>query len=74
MPITDEEYEDAYREALRCLADDAHFVSTPFRDTCGTRYCMIDGRKLDDRGVLEACWDEDIARQILEGRSDATAR
>jgi hypothetical protein len=49
MPVSDAEYEDAYNEALRCLADDGHLVSAPFRDSSGTRYCMIDRRKLDDR-------------------------
>jgi hypothetical protein len=68
MPITDEEYEDAYLEALRCLADDGHVVSTPLRDASGTRYCMVDCRKLDDRAVVEAWWEEDVARVILEGR------
>ena len=32
MPITDEEYEDAYVEALRCLAEDGRVVGEPFLD------------------------------------------
>jgi hypothetical protein len=36
MPLTDVEYEDAYAEALLCLADDGHAVSRPVF-TRGTR-------------------------------------
>ena len=72
MPLTDAEYEDAYTEALRCLADSGHAVGSPFINgfTNGTsaRYCMVDNRKLTDREVLEMWWKADISREILEGR------
>ena len=72
MPLTDADYEDAYAEALLCLADEGHAVGTPFNTdfingTTG-RGCMVDNRKLSDRGVLELWWGEDIASAILDGR------
>jgi hypothetical protein len=69
MPLTAAEYEDAYAEALVCLADDGHQVGVPFRNGTGARYCTVDGRKLDDRGVLEAWWEAEITAEILEARS-----
>ena len=69
-PLTDAEYEDAYAEALRCLADDGYAVGEPFMFTngIGARYCLLDDRKLTDRAVLEMWWKADIAREILRGR------
>lgn len=67
MSITDAEYEDAYAEALLCLADDGHAVGTPFYRGTGARYCIVDDRKLTDKDVLELWW-EDIASDIMEGR------
>jgi hypothetical protein len=69
MALTDEEYEDVYREALRCLADDGCTVGVPTKTKAGIRHCDVDGRKLDDRGVLEAWWGEAVTRRILKGRS-----
>ena len=71
VPLTDAEYEDAYSEALLCLADEGHVVGKtfmPFTIGTGARYCMVDDRKLSDRGVLELWWGEDIAGKILQGR------
>ena len=68
MPLSDAEYDDAYTEALRCLADDGHAVGKPFVDDTGARYCMVDDRKFTDREVLERWWERDIAREILQGR------
>ena len=67
-PLTDTEYEDAYAEALLCLADDGYAVGEPFINGTGARYCMVDDRKLTDREVLELWWKTDIARKILQGR------
>jgi hypothetical protein len=67
MAITDQEYEDAYAEALFCLADDGHTVGIPFANGTGVRRCEVDSRSLDDKNVLELWWGE-IASQILEGR------
>jgi len=77
MSITDAEYEDAYAEALLCLAayaeallclaDDGHAVGTPFYNGTRARYCIVDDRKLTDKDVLELWW-EDIASDIMEGR------
>lgn len=71
MPLTDAEYEDAYAEALRCLADDGYAVGEPFingTNGSGARCCMVGDRKLTDREVLVLWWTEDIAREILQGR------
>jgi hypothetical protein len=68
MSLTDTEYEDAYAEALLCLADDGRVVGAPFYNGSGARYCMVDGRKLTDQDVLELWWEKDIAREILKGR------
>jgi hypothetical protein len=65
MPLTDEEYEDVYREALRCLSGDGRTVGVPFRTEAGARHCDVDGRKLDDRGVFEAWWGD----QVTQGRT-----
>lgn len=67
-PVTRAEYEDAYMEALRCLADSGHAVGKPFYDTTGTRYCIVDERKLNDEAVLKLWWGDEITRKILEGR------
>ena len=67
-PLTDAEYEDTYTEALLCLADDGHAVGEPFINGTGARYCMVDGRKLTDREVLETWWKHDITSEILQGR------
>ena len=53
MAITDQEYEDAYAEALVCLADDGHTVGIPFANGTGIRRCEADSRSLDDESVLE---------------------
>jgi hypothetical protein len=50
--MTDEEYEDAYREALSALAERSE-VGEPFILEGGRRVCTIDGRHLDDREVFE---------------------
>jgi hypothetical protein len=73
MPITDEEYEDAYVEALRCLAEDGRVVGEPFLEG-GQRYCVVDGFKLDDAAVLKLWWESEIAAEILDGRTVPTAR
>ena len=61
--ISDAEFEDAYREALLCLADAGHFVGQPERAE-GVRVCVVDGAALRDYEVLELWWGEEIAGQI----------
>ena len=61
--MTDEEYEDAYREALRCLAEQFS-VGQPFVRPDGTRVCSIDGILMEDEQVLKDWWEEDIVEQI----------
>jgi len=69
MPrLTDEEYEDMYRESLRCLADAGHAVGTPYLDEAGIRRCVAGEWVLDDRGVIGAWWSEKVTQEIFEGR------
>ncbi len=68
MHLTDAEYEDAYQEALSCLAEEGHSVGIPFIHGTGARYCMVDDRKLSDRQVLTLWWRDAITREILQGR------
>ena len=71
MPLSDAEYEDAYAEALRCLVDDGHAVVRPLPlSNTGARHCMVNGRKLNDKDVLELWWGKAIARKIMRGRTD----
>lgn len=63
MALSDEEYEDAYREALFCLAE-AVSVSKPFIDASGRRVCDVGGVLLDDDQVLERWWGEDVLEKI----------
>jgi hypothetical protein len=74
MPITDEEYEEVYVEALRCLAENGHVVGEPFPSVGGQRYCVVDGFQLDDKCVLELWWGREITAEILEGRTVSKAR
>lgn len=64
MALTVEEYEDAYREALRCLADVCR-IGAPTRVE-GTRRCVINGVSLADSEVLRLFWGEAIAAEILQ--------
>jgi len=69
MPrLTDEEYEDAYWESLRCLANAGRDVGVPYMDSEGVRQCFVDGRALDDRGVIESWWSDQTTRKIFDGR------
>ena len=69
MLLTDAEYQDAYAEALRCLADEGHAVGEPYISGTGERYCMVDNGTLSDREVLDKWWTRDIASAILQGRN-----
>jgi hypothetical protein len=68
MPLSDAEYEEAYAEALFCLADGGHAVGVPCIDGTATRHCFVDDRRLSDKDVLELWWGKDITRKILRGR------
>jgi len=70
--MTDEEYDDAYMEALLCLSEIAD-VGRPFgRD--GVRICSVDGCLLDDDQVLEKWWGKQIAREIQRQRRGTGAK
>ena len=66
--VTDEEYEDLYREALHCLRESLA-VGFPFQQTNGTRVCEVDGRMLDDDQVIERWWGREIADNVRNERS-----
>lgn len=68
--MTDEEYEDVFREAIHCLAENVS-VGFPFQDQDGTRVCEVDGRKLRDDQVIELWWGKEIAEQVRRERSAA---
>lgn len=62
--MTDEEYEDSYREALLCLSE-AVSVGQPFVGPSGKRVCEVGGVVLDDEQVLEHWWGKEITEDIL---------
>ena len=65
--MTDEEFEDAYREALLCLSQVGYCVGEPeVVNAC--RVCMIDGKYLNDYVVLKLFWGKEIAQQIRRER------
>jgi hypothetical protein len=67
-PVTDEEYEDIYHEALHCLGETSP-VGFPFQREEGIRVCEVDGRLLSDDQVVELWWGKEIAEQIRRERS-----
>ena len=67
--MTDQDYEDAYREALKCLDQAGYSIDAP-RGTGTQRVCLIDGIELSDSQVLELWWGKHIADEILLGRPD----
>ena len=64
--ITDEQYEDLYREALLCLGEILE-VGSPFGRPDGVRVCSVDGVLLDDDQVLERWWGS-LAKKIKSQR------
>jgi hypothetical protein len=65
--MTDEEFEDAYREALLCLSQEHRRVGKP-EIVDANRVCMIDGKYLNDYEVLKLFWGKEIAQQIRRSR------
>ncbi len=62
--MTDDEYEDAYREALLSLGERTK-VGTPLIGPNGTRVCNIDGKPTEDREVFELLWGKRVASRII---------
>jgi hypothetical protein len=64
--LTHEECEDAYREALLCLAE---FLSVrePFLSASGKRMCRVGGVPMEDEQVLLRWWGKEITELILHG-------
>ena len=71
--MTDEEYDDLYREALLCLGEILE-VGSPFVRPDGIRVCNVDGVPLDDDQVLERWWGKRIAREIQRQRRGTGAK
>lgn len=67
--MTDEEYEDLYREALHCLRESV-VIGFPFSQPDGSRMCEVDGRLLGDDEVIERWWGRDIAYKIRAERGN----
>jgi hypothetical protein len=71
--MTDDEYEDSYREALLCLAETVS-IGKPFVDHGGKRVCFVDGVPLDDDQVLERWWGKELAEEMrlpMSGKVDS---
>ncbi len=71
--MTDDEYEDIYREALRCLRE-SFVIGFPFPQADGSRMCEVDGRLLRDDEVIERWWGKDIADKIRAERAGRPPR
>jgi hypothetical protein len=65
--VTDEEYEDIYREAVHCLGETSP-IGFPFQQQDGIRVCEVDGRLLSDDQVIELWWGKEIAAQVRRER------
>ncbi len=61
--MTDEEYEDLYCEALRCLAE-RFSVGQPFVRPDGMRVCSVDGILVEDEQVLKDWREEELVEKI----------
>ena len=65
--MTDEEFEDAYREALLCLGEVGHRVAEP-EIVNASRVCVVDGKPLNDYQVLNLFWGKEIVEEIRRSR------
>jgi hypothetical protein len=63
IAMTIEQYEDVYRETLRCLSEQ-YSVDEPSMDASGNRVCRIEGVPLNDDEVLERWWGAEIRDDI----------
>ena len=66
--LSNEDYEDAYREALLCLREIA-YVGEPYRTATGTRSCQVDEAYLDDYQVFTRIWGDQVGDRIRRERS-----
>jgi len=70
--MTENEYEDVYRETLLCLSE-LGGVGKPFVDRSGERMCEVEGVPLSDDDVLARWWGLQISGKIrcqyLAGKS-----
>ena len=67
--MTDEEYEDIYREALHCLRENLA-IGFPFHQPDGSRVCEVDGHLLTDEEVIERWWGKEITDKVRAERSE----
>jgi len=63
ITMTGEQYEDVYRETLRCLSEQ-YSVGDPSLDASGNRVCKIEGVPMNDDEVLERWWGAEIRDDI----------
>lgn len=61
--MTNEDYEDLYREALLCIGQQGIFEPPFFQDD-GIRMCKVNGALLGDQEVSERWWGKKIANHI----------
>jgi hypothetical protein len=64
MPLTPEEYEDVYLEAVRCLAE--RYSVSEILEEHQRRKCEIEGHLLGEEDVLRLWWGIAIANEILD--------
>ena len=71
--MTDEEYEDIYREALHCLRETL-VTGFPFHQPDGSRVCEVDGHLLTDEEVIERWWGKEIADKVRAERTEQRSK
>ncbi len=71
--MTNEEYEDIYREAVHCLRE-SFVIGFPFHQPDGSRVCEVNGRLLGDDEVIEGWWGREIADKIRAERAEERAK
>jgi hypothetical protein len=65
--MSQEEYDELYRDALRRLAESAQ-VGEPFVRADGSRICKVGDQLLSEEEVLEKRWGRSIAAIIKRDR------
>lgn len=61
--MTNEEYEDCYREALLLLHEKYDSVGNPYQKD-GQRVCQVETLVIDDHTVFLLAWGTEITQQI----------
>jgi hypothetical protein len=69
-----EEYEQAYREAVDALHRRGKRLGKPWHGREGQRHCPVDGVLLTDRDLLKEAWGVALADEILRSWVDTDPR